>query len=828
MDDFGPTLDHFCKKQGITLKELANQVGISRNTISNWKANGKPPRREEAKKLARLLYLDEEETDILLKSAGYAPEYDSKESKKVLDLPKHLSVPNKKLQYQENAVSSTQPSSSIDIHGDLATANTPDKQFRIPFMVEDLPTDFVQRPNEFDALIGKLLESDRKVPTAITAALRGAGGFGKTTLAKALCHDPRIKETFHDGILWVTLGQKPGNLVGKIEDLIYVLSRERPGFTSLEAAAAHFSEQLADRDVLIVIDDVWYLDHLRPFLHGGRNCARLITTRDDRVLPDTTHMIQVDAMREEEALQLLSTDVPGALDSSQTFRRLSARIGEWPLLLKIVNGALRERVRRGEPLPSALAYIEKVLDRRGLTFFDNKNARDRSQAVGMTLNISFELLSTDQYTRYKELAILPEDVDVPLETVHVLWRVTSDLDDIDTEELCKLLYDLSLLLSFDLATRTIRLHDVVRTYLQQEVGNSMLANLHEQFLNAYGCTKWADLPDNEPYLWDYLAEHLVSAGRSQELVVTVKDSDYLSAKTFVRKAYAVEIDLAVAEKQAPTDGELSLLKHNFICMGHLLNRCATLNDVRCSLYARLQHLKNLSNVWIGLEQNLSRPFLLPWHMLPDLPNRALIRTLAGSIKEVTTCAISPNGDYIVSGSFDCTLKVWDARTGAERLTLYGHTDLVWGCAISPSSDFIVSAARDNTLKIWDAQTGANRLTLRGHKGSVEACAVSPRGDYIVSASEDNTLRVWDAQTGRERLTLHGHKDWVKACAISPNSKFIVSVSNDCTLRFWDAQTGACLIVMPVDSHLNDCVFHPDGEHIVAVGGAVIYFLRLVW
>ena len=61
--------------QGVTLKELSQQLGVSRNTITNWKANGKPPRREDTKKLAKLLYLNEEETDLLLTSAGYAPEY---------------------------------------------------------------------------------------------------------------------------------------------------------------------------------------------------------------------------------------------------------------------------------------------------------------------------------------------------------------------------------------------------------------------------------------------------------------------------------------------------------------------------------------------------------------------------------------------------------------------------------------------------------------------------------------------------------------------------------------------------------------------------------
>ena len=62
---------------------------------------------------------------------------------------------------------------------------------------------------EYEALKNLLLTPDRSQPVAITTALTGAGGFGKTTLAAALCHDEDIMENFDDGILWVTLGQTP-------------------------------------------------------------------------------------------------------------------------------------------------------------------------------------------------------------------------------------------------------------------------------------------------------------------------------------------------------------------------------------------------------------------------------------------------------------------------------------------------------------------------------------------------------------------------------------------------------------------------------------------
>jgi len=108
-------------------------------------------------------------------------------------------------------------------------------------MVEDLSEDFVQRPGEFDQLISNLLKDEREEPVAITAALRGAGGYGKTTLARALCHNERVQEAFYDGILWVTLGEKPGDLIDKVNDLIEILSGERPGFKSIESAATIWS-----------------------------------------------------------------------------------------------------------------------------------------------------------------------------------------------------------------------------------------------------------------------------------------------------------------------------------------------------------------------------------------------------------------------------------------------------------------------------------------------------------------------------------------------------------------------------------------------------------
>jgi WD40 repeat protein len=695
--------------------------------------------------------------------------------------------------------------------------NTRCQQSRIPFMAEDLPDDFVARPREMAEMINMLLDTKREEPISATVALYGAGGYGKTMLARALCHDERIQDAFDDGIVWVALGPDPGNLIGKIEGLIYILNQERVSFTHIDVAVARFVELISSRDILLVIDDVWNAEHLKPFLQGGNRCARLITTRNVNVLPTNVRRIQVGAFSQQEAVHFLSAGLPGVTLSSDvlySLRTLASQLGEWPLLLNLVNGVLRERVSKyQQSLPDALVYINKALDKRGLTAFDARDAQDRSQAVALTLGISFGLLSEDEYARYKELAVFPEDVDIPLATLQKLWGATGGLDDFDTETLCERLFGLSLLLDFNLTRRTIRLHDAVHTYLREEIGKG-LTGLHRQLLNTYALTCWADLPRDEPYLWDHLADHLVGAGNVEELLSTVKDLRYLAMKMLLRGSHAVEADLLKAQNLAPDDRQVRLLKRNIAQMGYLLDRGETFADIAAVLHSRLVHLSELADLCQPFEGEIPRPYLVPQHALPDLPHPALTRTLHGHASAVTSCAISPSVDFIVSASEDKTLKLWDALTGQERLTLQGHTGVVNACAVSPAGNFIVSASGDNTLKLWDAFTGQELRTLRGHSNAVIACAVSSK--FIVSASSDRTLRVWDPDTGAARLVLEGHTDTVRSCAISSDENFIVSASHNGILKVWNDATGQELLTLRGHSGaVYSCAVSPDGTWIVS-------------
>ena len=91
------------------------------------------------------------------------------------------------------------------------------------------------------------------------------------------------------------------------------------------------------------------------------------------------------------------------------------------------------------------------------------------------------------------------------------------------------------------------------------------------------------------------------------------------------------------------------------------------------------------------------------------------------------------------------MKVWDAATGQETLTLKGHTDASRAWRSAPTAQRLASASQDETVKVWDAATGQETLTLKGHTDYVTSVAFSPDGQRLASASEDGTVKVWDAR-----------------------------------------------------------------------------------
>jgi hypothetical protein len=122
----------------------------------------------------------------------------------------------------------------------------------------------------------------------------------------------------------------PENLLLVISDLITRLTGAQPGLNTIPAAASALGEALGDRRILMIIDDVWREQDLSPFMRGGSQTARLITTRLIRVVPLGAYRQVVDAMKEREARELLAQGLPPeqVVTQSKELQDLTRRLGE--------------------------------------------------------------------------------------------------------------------------------------------------------------------------------------------------------------------------------------------------------------------------------------------------------------------------------------------------------------------------------------------------------------------------------------------------------------------------------------------------------------------
>ncbi|SCV69042.1 BQ2448_2062 [Microbotryum intermedium] len=160
-----------------------------------------------------------------------------------------------------------------------------------------------------------------------------------------------------------------------------------------------------------------------------------------------------------------------------------------------------------------------------------------------------------------------------------------------------------------------------------------------------------------------------------------------------------------------------------------------------------------------------------------------LRHLAGHRHAVR--ALAAHGRIVVSGSYDCHVRVWDVMTGQSLHRLTGHTQKVYSVVYDHRRDHCASGSMDGTVRLWSTKTGQCLATLNGHSSLVGLLGLSHRN--LVSAAADSTLRIWDPVTGECRHTLAAHSG---AITCFQHDEYKVVSGSDGTLKMWDVRDGS--------------------------------------
>lgn len=142
-------------------------------------------------------------------------------------------------------------------------------------------------------------------------------------------------------------------------------------------------------------------------------------------------------------------------------------------------------------------------------------------------------------------------------------------------------------------------------------------------------------------------------------------------------------------------------------------------------------------------------------------------------------------ERVVTASDDFTMYLWEPLKSTKPVCrMTGHQKLVNHVAFSPDGRYIVSASFDNSIKLWDGRTGVFITTFRGHVAAVYQTAWSSDCRLLVSCSKDTTLKVWDIRTKKLSVDLPGHKDEVFCVDWSVDGKRVSSGGKDKQVRLW--------------------------------------------
>ena len=691
------------------------------------------------------------------------------------------------------------------------------------FAVPPLRGDEIARPGLMDALVEAVTRPGIST-VGMTTVLWGAGGFGKTTLARVVAHRAEVREQFPDGTVWITVGD---NVVGpelaeKITNVVALLTGVKPPSTDPMAAGAELGRALGDRRVLVVVDDVWTKAQLEPFLIGGDRAVRLLTTRVRGVLPGSAQTVRVDQMVRDEARQLLTTGLANL--PSTVMDEMLQVTGYWPVLLALVNGAVRTEVAVEGDAEKSLREILHELRTAGPSVLDVQDEQERHSAVARTIDVGLARLTGEQRERYLELAVFGEDIAIPGEVLARYWQHTGGWSSFRTRRFCLRLADLALINEFRSNFDRLQLHDVIRAHLRERTRNRhtelnrALVDAHRGLVpNEGGISAWWQLPPEQPYLWAWLPTHLHGAGLDRELQGCVHHPGWLVGKLEQVGPAGLEADLALSDD--PLSKALGIaVRQN----AHVLTPLQPSGSLAATLATRLSGDWSTTAIADQLLAGLSGPHLRAITALPDLPHLALSRVLTGHRGGVGVLMVAPDGSWLASADTAGEVRVWDPVTGTPRHTLAGHHGRVRALAVAPDGTWLASADDAGEVRIWDPVTGTPRHTLAGHHGGVRALAVAPDGTWLASADDAGEVRIWDPVTGTPRHTLAGHHGGVRALAVAPDGTWLASADDMFTggeVRVWDPATG--VIRHTLTGHrggVRALAVAPDGTWLASADG----------
>ncbi len=210
----------------------------------------------------------------------------------------------------------------------------------------------------------------------------------------------------------------------------------------------------------------------------------------------------------------------------------------------------------------------------------------------------------------------------------------------------------------------------------------------------------------------------------------------------------------------------------------------------------------------------------------DIDTGDPFRTFIGHKSRIRSVSFASETEKLTlaSGSEDKTAKIWDVEEGKCLQTFQGRTDRVWSVAFSADGKYLVNGSEDQQIRLWNLNNSGNQYQsfkeIQERTYWVWSVVFHPlNSQLIATGSDENIVKIWNVETKKLIRRLEGHTNWVLSVAFSTDGKYLVSGSEDTTIKIWDFKTEECFVTLKGKEGHKDRVrsvcFHPNDSSILA-------------
>lgn len=174
----------------------------------------------------------------------------------------------------------------------------------------------------------------------------------------------------------------------------------------------------------------------------------------------------------------------------------------------------------------------------------------------------------------------------------------------------------------------------------------------------------------------------------------------------------------------------------------------------------------------------------------DIKTLQLKARLSASRKSARVLAINKKQGDIAVGYSDNFIRIFSMDKFQLKMEFPAHQKSVFALTYTPDSNFLISGSRDARLKVWDVASGYQQTEeIVAHMFAINHIAISPTGKHFATASMDKSIKIWDTQELKllkvvDKARHAGHATSVnKLLWMAPER--LVSASDDRSLSLWD-------------------------------------------